>query len=89
MAQIPVIQNLHEEFVLYIVMVDTAQTMDQICAKPVNIAFDRNRRPGKVLRVRKLGADAPLPRDMTVAEAGIAPMTTLDLYYEDEIGVTA
>jgi len=85
--QIPVVVNLHDEFVLYIAMLDTAQTMDELCANPVSIAFERNRLPGRVLRVRRAGADAPLPRDMTVAEAGVAPMTTLDFYYEEEPGL--
>ena len=86
MALIPVVQNLHDEFVLYVSMIDTERTMDEICADVavVSIGFDQNQRPDQSLRVRALGTDAPYPRDMTVGAAGIEPMMSLEFYYDDE-----
>lgn len=86
MALIPVVQNLHDEFVLYVTMIDSDRTMDEICddVSKVSIGFDRNGRPDQSLRVRKLGADFPYPRNMKVADADIAPMMSLEFYYEEE-----
>ena len=86
MALIPIVQNLHDEFVLFVSMVDTDKTMDEICedVAKVSIGFDRNREPDKPLRVRVLGEDEPLPRKMTVAAAEIAPMTSLEFFYETD-----
>ena len=85
MSQIPIVQNLYNEFVLYVAMVDTEHTMDQVAAgaATASIAFERNKLPDKVLRVRKAGEQTPFPREQTVADAGIVPMTSLEIYYED------
>ncbi len=84
MAQIPVVHNLHQEFVLYVSIVDTEHTMDEVCrtAAQLSIGFEKNQKPDAPLRVRKVGAEKPFPRNMTVAEAGITPMTSLELFYE-------
>ena len=84
MAQIPVVHNLHQEFVLYVSIVDTEHTMDEVCrtAAQLSIGFEKNQKSDASLRVRKVGAEKPFPRDMTVAEAGITPMTSLELFYE-------
>ena len=84
MALIPIVQNLHDEFVLYVGMIDTEHTMDQVCEEvcKVNIAFDKNRIDGQSLRVRRLGEEDPFPRNQTVADAGIAPMSSLEFFYE-------
>jgi toluene monooxygenase system protein B len=86
MAMIPVVQNLHDEFVLYVTMIDSERTMDEVCmdVAKVSIGFDKNGRPDQPLRVRKLGDDAPFPRDMKVSDAGIQPMMSLEFYYEDD-----
>ena len=84
MAQIPIVHNLYQEFVLYVSIVDTEHTMDEVCrtAAQLSIGFEKNQKPDAPLRVRKVGAEKPFPRDMTVAEAGITPMTSLELFYE-------
>ncbi len=84
MAQIPIVHNLHQEFVLYVSIVDTEHTMDEVCqtAAKLSISFEKNQQPDAPLRVRKVGAKKPFPRDMTVAEAAITPMTSLELFYE-------
>ena len=87
MAQIPVVHNLHDEFALYLSVVDTENTMDEVCAlaAKLSIAFDQNQKADTPLRVRTLGADKPFPRDMTVGQAGIVPMTSLELFYEEAL----
>ena len=86
MALIPVVQNLHDEFVLYVAMIETEQTMDQICdeVSKINIAFDKNALPDQVLRVRKLGDEQPYSRDITAEEAGIQPMMSLEFFHADQ-----
>ena len=85
MAQIPIVHSLHQEFVLYVLIVDTENTMDEVCqtAAQASIGFEKNQKDGVPLRVRKAGEEEPFPRDMTVAEAGITPMMSLELYYEE------
>ncbi len=84
MAQIPIVHNLHQEFVLYVSIVDTGNTMDEVCqtAARLSIGFEKNQQSDAPLRVRRVGAEKPFPRDMTVEEAGITPMTSLELFYE-------
>ena len=84
MAQIPLVHNLHDEFVLYLSMVDTEHTMDQICemAAVLSIGFAKNKQANKPLRVRRLGATEPFPPEMTVSQSGLAPMSSIELYYE-------
>ena len=84
MAQIPVVYNLHEEFVLYMATVDTDNTMDEVCeiVSALSIGFATNKRTDKPLRVRKVGATEPFPPEMTVAQAGLTPMSSIELFYE-------
>ena len=58
MAQIPIVHNLHQEFVLYVSIVDTEHTMDEVCqmAAQLSIGFEKNRKTEASLRVRKVGA---------------------------------
>jgi len=60
--------------------------MDEVCqtAAQLSIGFEKNQKPDAPLRVRKVGAEKPFPRDMTVSEAGITPMTSLELFYGEE-----
>ena len=43
MAQIPIVHNLHQEFVLYVSIVDTEHTMDEVCrtAAQLSIGFEK------------------------------------------------
>ena len=62
-AHIPLVHNLHDEFVLYLSVVDTDNTMDEVCemAAALSIGFDKNKRADRPLRVRALGATEPFP----------------------------
>lgn len=84
MAQIPIVHNLHDEFVLYLSMVDTENTMDEVCemAATLSIGFEKNKQADKPLRVRLPGASQAFARAMTVAQAGLAPMSSIELFYE-------
>jgi len=86
MPQIPIVDNLYDEFVLYVVMIDTEQTLEEICVEAAKtyIGFDKNQRAGETLRVRRAGEREPLSPIMTVADAGITPMTSLEFYYEHQ-----
>ena len=88
MAQIPIVHSLHQEFVLYVLIVDTENTMDEVCqiAAESTIAFETNKRAGGTLRVRRSGEEEPFPRDLTLGEAGVTPMSSLEIFYEEAEG---
>lgn len=84
MAQFPFISNFQYDFVLQLVACDTEDDMDKLAEAAAFHSVNRRVRPqpGKTLRVRPQGSDLPFDRKLTVAQAGIKPMTCLEVYYE-------
>ena len=84
MAQFPFISNFQHDFVLQLVAVDSGDDMDKVAAAAAHHSLNRRVRPqaGKTLRVRAQGTTQPFDRQMKVEEAGIKPMTCLEIYYE-------
>jgi len=84
MAQFPFISNFQYDFVLQLVACDTEDDMDKVAAAAAHHSLNRRVRPqpGKTLRVRPQGSAQPFDRHMTVTQAGIKPMTCLEIYYE-------
>ena len=84
MALFPVISNFEGDFVLQLVAVDTENTMDEVAAAAAVHSVGRRvrSRPGHILRVRKQGDTAFLPRDLKVGEAGFRPTETLEIMWE-------
>lgn len=84
MATFPFISNFQHDFVLQLVAVDTEDDMDKVAAAAAHHSLNRRVRPqpGKILRVRLQGADQAFDRKLTVAAAGIPPMTCLEVFYE-------
>lgn len=84
MAQFPFISNFQYDFVLQLVACDSEDNMDKVAEAAAHHSLNRRVRPqpGKTLRVRQQGADQPFDRQTTVSQAGIKPMTCLEIYYE-------
>lgn len=84
MALFPLTSNFEEDFVLQLLAVDTDHTMDEVAAAAAHHSVGRRvaDRPGHVMRVRRQGSTEPLPRTMTVIEAGLAPMECVEVVWE-------
>lgn len=85
MALFPVISNFQHDFVLQLVPVDTENTMDEVCAAAAHHSVGRRvaRQPGKVVRVRRQGAEVFFPREARLHETDIRPMETLEFIFCD------
>lgn len=83
-AQIPLISNFEEDFVLQLIAVDTENTMDELAAAAAVHSVGRRvrRRSDHVVRVRRQGSADLLPRAQRISEAGIQPMECLDFVWE-------
>ncbi|QJY49362.1 toluene-4-monooxygenase system B family protein [Pseudonocardia broussonetiae] len=84
MALIPLASHFDGDFVIKLLPVDSENTMDEVAAAAAtNVigvhVFDQ---PGRTLRVRKQGADAPYGRSSTVAESGLEPTECIEIYFE-------
>lgn len=86
MALFPISSAFEGDFCLKLVAVDTDNTMDEVCAAAAHHSIHRSvaARPGHRVRVRKQGELAFLPRDLKLADAGIAPMQCLQFMFEPE-----
>lgn len=85
MAEIPIISNFQGDFVLQLVAVDEEHTMDEVAQACAYHSVHRRVKPqpGKVMRVRVQDADEPLGRDVKVKDAGLVPMETVEVFFED------
>lgn len=84
MALFPLASNFEGDFVLQLLPVDTENTMDEVAAAAAHHSVGRRvkARAGHVLRVRRQGSTEPLPRTMTVAEAGFMPTECVEIVWE-------
>ena len=85
MALFPVISNFQYDFVLQLVPVDTDNTMDEVAAAAAYHSVGRRvaPQPGKVVRVRRQGAEAFFPRSARLGETDIRPMEALEFIFCD------
>ncbi len=85
MALFPVVSNFQHDFVLLLLPVDTDNTMDEVAAAAAHHSVNRRvaPQPGKVIRVRRQGADDFYPRDGRLGETDIRPMETLEFIFCD------
>lgn len=84
MADVPLVVNFESDFVLQLVAVDDQSTMDALAEAAAVHSVNRRvkPRPG-ILRVRRQDGD-PLPRDLTVSEAGLEHMETVVVYWQQQ-----
>ena len=85
MALFPVISNFQYDFVLQLVPVDTENTMDEVAAAAAHHSVGRRvaPQPGKVVRVRRQGANDFYPRSAKLSETDIKPMESLEFIFCD------
>lgn len=85
MALFPIISNFQYDFVLQLVPVDTENTMDEVAAAAAHHSVGRRvaAQPGKVVRVRRQGADHYFPRTAKLSETDIKPMESLEFIFCD------
>lgn len=83
MALFPVISNFQYDFVLQLVAVDTENTMDEVAAAAAHHSVGRRvaPQPGKVIRVRRQGAEEFFPRTALLRETDIRPMESLEFIF--------
>lgn len=83
MALFPLSSNFEGDFVLQLVAVDTENTMDEVAAACAYHSLNRRvaPRPNTVLRVRRQDAKEFFPRDMKVADSGLAT-ETVEIIFE-------
>ncbi|MCE2510010.1 MAG: toluene monooxygenase [Alphaproteobacteria bacterium] len=84
MALFPLVSSFEGEVLIYLLAVDTENTMDEVAAAAAEQSAGKWV-PAKEgpLRVRVQGKDTPLDRDVKVKDSGLAPMTPVQIYYED------
>lgn len=84
MALVPLAMNFDGDFVVKLLPVDSDDTMDDVAAAGAAHAVGIHvpEQSGRTIRVRKQDADAPFPRDTTVADSGLGPTECVVLYYE-------
>lgn len=85
MAMIPMVSNFEGDFVLQLVAVDDHFTMDEVAQACAAHSLNRRvkPRPGAILRVKEQDETQPLARTMTVKEAGLQPMATIEIYFQN------
>lgn len=85
MSAVPLVVNFEGDFVLQLVGVDSAFTMDEVADAAALHSVGRRVRPRSegVLRVRRQDDEKPLERSKTVAQAGLEPMETVVVYWNE------
>jgi len=84
MALFPLVSSFEGEVLIYLLAVDTENTMDEVAAAAaVHSAGRWVPAQEKSLRVRVQDEKEPLARDLKVKDSGLAPMTPVQIYYED------
>lgn len=84
MALFPLVSSFEGEVLIYLLAVDTENTMDEVAAAAAEQSAGKwvPAKDGQ-LRVRIQGEEKPLDRDLKVKDSGLAPMTPVQVYYEN------
>lgn len=84
MALFPLVSNFEGDFVLQLIPVDDGDTMAAVAEKAAAHSVSRRvaPQPGRTMRVRLQGSTEPFPSSVTVAQAGLAPMDCVEVYFE-------
>lgn len=84
MATVPLAANFDGDFVLKLLPVDSENTMDDVAAAAAanSVGIHVPDQPGRTLRVKKQGADAPYAPETTVAASGLEPTECIEIYFE-------
>ena len=81
MATVPLQAAFRGDFATMLILVDAADTMESVAQKVAYHVIGRRLPPQKVpMRVRY--NDLVLPPDQTVAQAAMAPMSFVEVFYD-------
>lgn len=85
MALFPISSKFDGDFVLKLVAVDSENTIDEVAAAAAehSVGIHVPDQPGKIIRARAEGADAPFPRDMKLSDTGLEPTDTVEFYFSE------
>jgi toluene monooxygenase system protein B len=81
MARVPLQAAFRGDFVTLLVLVDDEDTMDVVAQKVAHQVINRRLSP-ESLRLRVRYNQQVLSRDQTVAQAGIRPMSFVEVFYD-------
>ena len=81
MATVPLQAAFRRDFVTLLVFVDDEDTMDVVAQKVAQHVIDR-RLPARNARMRVRYNQQVLSPDQTVAQAGIPPMSFVEVFYD-------
>ena len=81
MATVPLQAAFRRDFVTLLVLVDDEDTMDVVAQKVAYHVINR-RLPAQGLRMRVRYNQQVLSPDQTVAQAGILPMSFVEVFYD-------
>ncbi|WP_290703948.1 toluene-4-monooxygenase system B family protein [Amphritea sp.] len=83
MSLFPLHAALEKDFLVQLIPVDDADTMDQVAEKVAYHCINRRVKPRDgVMRVCRHQTTVPFPRSMTVAESGLKPTEIIDVIFE-------
>lgn len=84
MALFPLTSKFQGDFVLQLLAVDSADSMDVVAASAARHSLEKRvmSRPGMVLRVRRQGTGDSFPRDMSVEDSGLYPTECVEVFWE-------
>ncbi len=85
MEQIPLIFNFQYDYGVKLVFVEPNDSMDVVAQKSAYYTAGKLVKkppPDAALRVRVQGVEEFLPRDLTVKDAGLIPMETIQILVE-------
>jgi len=84
MARITLSSTMEDDFVTLLLPTDTEHTMDQVAEAGARDVIGQRvaARPGRVLRVRRLGTKQLLARNLTVHDAGFREMEPIEIVFE-------
>ncbi len=84
MSAIPLVFYFEGEFVCKLVGSDTDHTISQLVdeAKQFSVDVHVPDQPGKQIKVKRQDSDEVLNPNATIAEVGLIPLETVQMYFE-------
>lgn len=84
MALIPLAMMFEGDYAIYLLPVDSEQTISDVAALSAEWEIPARvlPRPGATLRVRRHGSENAFPPQMKVGESGLGFMDPIEVYFE-------
>mgnify|MGYP001159629958 FL=1 len=84
MALFPLSMKFSGDFVCKLLPIDTENTMAEVAeaASVHAVGMHVAEQPGKTIRIKRQGDEAPFDLNMKVKDSGLLPTETIELYFE-------